>query len=73
MEQGRSALKILTGKPAGKRPLGSHRPRWKDNIKIFPKQRRVYKRNYIDSVHLVIIGERFTEPPGSIIHGVFIP
>ena len=34
MEEGRSAFKILTGKPTGKRPLGRLRRRWKDNIKI---------------------------------------
>ena len=34
MEEGRSALKILTGKPTGKRPLGRPRRRWEDNIKM---------------------------------------
>ena len=34
MEEGRSAFKILTGKPTGKRPLGRPRRRWKDNIKM---------------------------------------
>ena len=34
MEEGRSAFKILTGKPTGKRPLGSSRRRWEDNIRI---------------------------------------
>ena len=33
MEDGRSALKILTGKPTGKRPLGRPRRRWDDNIR----------------------------------------
>ena len=33
MEKGRSAFKILTGKPTGKRPLGRPRRRWKDNIR----------------------------------------
>ena len=28
MEEGRSAFKILTGKPAGKRPLGRPSRRW---------------------------------------------
>ena len=28
MEEGRSAFKILTGKPTGKRPLGRPRRRW---------------------------------------------
>ena len=31
MEEGRSAFKILTGKPTGKRPLGPRR-RWEFNI-----------------------------------------
>ena len=31
-EEGRSAFKILTGKPKGKRPLGRPRRRWEDNI-----------------------------------------
>jgi hypothetical protein len=30
----RHAYKILVGKPEGKRPLGRHRRRWKDNIKL---------------------------------------
>ena len=32
MEEGRSAFKILTGKPTGKKPLGKPRRRWEDNI-----------------------------------------
>ena len=34
MEEGRSAFRILTGKPTGKRPLGRPRRRWKDNIRM---------------------------------------
>ena len=34
MEEGRNAFKILTGKPAGKRPLGRPRSRWEDNIRM---------------------------------------
>ena len=34
MEEGRSSFKILTGKPTGKRPLGRHRHRWEDNIRM---------------------------------------
>ena len=34
MEDSRSAFKILTGKPTGKRPLGKPRRRWEDNIKM---------------------------------------
>ena len=34
MEGSRSAFKILTGKPTGKRPLGRPRRRWEDNIRM---------------------------------------
>ena len=35
--EGRSAFKILTSKPTGKRPLGRPRRRWEDNIRMGPK------------------------------------
>ena len=38
MEKCRSAFKILTDKPTGKRPIGRSRPRWEDNIKMVPMQ-----------------------------------
>ena len=31
MEEGKSAFKILTSKPTGKRPLGRPRRRWEEN------------------------------------------
>ena len=34
MEEGRSAFKILTGKPRRKRHLGRPRRRWEDNIRM---------------------------------------
>ena len=34
MEEGRSAFKILTCKPTGKKPLGRHRPKWEGNIRM---------------------------------------
>ena len=34
MEEGKSAFKILTGTPTGKRPLGRPRHRWEDNVRI---------------------------------------
>ena len=34
MEEGRSAFRILTGSPTGRRPLGSPRRRWEDNIRM---------------------------------------
>ena len=33
-EEGRRAFNILTGKPAGNRPLGRPRRRWEDNIRM---------------------------------------
>ena len=36
MEEGRSAFKILTGKPTGKGPLGRPRRRWEENIRMDP-------------------------------------
>ena len=38
MEKGRSAFKILAGKPEGKRPLGRPRHRWVDNIRMDLKE-----------------------------------
>ena len=48
MEEGRSALKILTGKPTGKRPLGRPRHRWEDNIRMDLKETGIEARNWID-------------------------
>jgi hypothetical protein len=34
MGMGKSVYRVLVGKPEGKRPLGRHRRRWEDNIKM---------------------------------------
>jgi hypothetical protein len=34
MGERRGVYRILVGKPEGKRPLGSHRRKWEDNIKM---------------------------------------
>jgi len=34
MGQRRGVYRVLVGKPEGKSPLGRHRPRWEDNIKM---------------------------------------
>ena len=34
MGDSRGAYRILVGKPEGRRPLGRHRLRWEDNIKV---------------------------------------
>ena len=49
MEEGRSAFKVLTGTPTGKRPLRRPRRRWKDNIRMDLKKIRVNMRKWNDS------------------------
>ena len=49
MEEGRSAFKILTGKPTGKRPLGRPRRRLEDNIRMDLKEIGMKYRNWVDS------------------------
>ena len=49
MEEGRSAFKILTGKPTGKRPLGRPRRRWEDNIRIHLEEICINAGNWVDS------------------------
>ena len=47
MEVGRSALKMLSGKPTGKRPLGRPRRRWEDNIRMDLKKIGINTRNWV--------------------------
>ena len=49
MEEGRSAFKILTGKPTGKRHLGRPRRRREDNIRKDLKEIGINTRNWVDS------------------------
>ena len=49
MEDGRSAFKILTGIPKGKKPLGRPRCRWEDNIKMGLEEIGINAANWIDS------------------------
>ena len=55
MEEGRSAFKILTGKPTGKRPLGRPRRRWEDNIIMDLKEIGINTKNSVDSARIRII------------------
>jgi hypothetical protein len=34
MEEKRESYRILVGRPEGRRPVGRHRRRWEDNIKV---------------------------------------
>ena len=54
MREGRSAFKILTGKPIGKRPLGKPRRRWEDNIRMDLEEIGINVGNYL---RIGIIGE----------------
>ena len=49
MEEDRSAFKILTGTPAGKRPLIRPRRRWKNNFRMYLKEIGINTRNWVDS------------------------
>ena len=49
MEEGRSALKILTGDPTRKIPLGRLRRRWEDNIIIGLRAIGINAGNWVDS------------------------
>ena len=49
MEEGRSAFKILTGKPTGKTPLGRARRRLGDNIRVDLQVIGIIMRNWVDS------------------------
>ena len=48
MDEGRSAFKILTGKPIGKIHLGRPRHRWEDNIRMDLKEIGINVRNWVD-------------------------
>ena len=50
MKEGSSAFKILTGIPTGKRPLGSPRLRWEDNIRMDLEEIGINVGNWVDSV-----------------------
>ena len=49
MEEGRSAFKILTGKPTGKRSLDKPRRRWEDNIRMDLEEIGINAGNWVDS------------------------
>ena len=49
MGESRSALKILTGKPTGKRPLGRPRRRREESFRMKFKDIDINTRNWVDS------------------------
>ena len=70
MEEFRSAFKILTGKPTGKRPLGRPRCRWEDNIRMDLQEIGINAGNWFDSAQDKDYCECDIETPGSISHGI---
>ena len=48
MEEGRIAFKILTGIPAGKRPLGGSRRTWEHSIIIDLKEIGINTMNWVN-------------------------
>ena len=72
MEEGRSAFKILTGKPTGKIPLWRPRRRWEDNIRMDLEEIGINAGNWVDSAQdrNYCPCECGIEPPGFISHGV---
>ena len=49
VEEGKSAFKILTGKPTGKRHFWRPRSRWEDNIKMDLEEVDISAGNWVDS------------------------
>ena len=49
LEKGRSAFKMLTGKPTVKRPLGRPRRRCEDNIRMDLEEIGINAGNWVDS------------------------
>ena len=70
----RSAFKILTGKPTGKRPLGTPWRRWEDNIRMDLEEIGINAGNWVDSAQdrdywRALVNVELN-PRGSISHGV---
>ena len=57
IEEGRTAFKILAGKPTGKKPLGRPRCRWEDNIRMVSKEIGINTRIGLIRLRIGIIGK----------------
>jgi hypothetical protein len=49
MEEGRSTLKILTGRPTGKRLLRRPGSKWEDHVRMDLKEKGINTMNLVDS------------------------
>ena len=73
MEEGSSPFNILTGTPAGKRPLGRPKRSWEDDIKMDHKEIDINTRNWVNLAQdrdYWSFCECGIEPPGSINFGI---
>jgi hypothetical protein len=50
--ESRSAYRVLVGKPEGKRPLGTPRRRWEDNIKMDLQEIGYEAMDWIDCLRI---------------------
>jgi hypothetical protein len=68
MGEGRGVYRVLVGRPEGRRPLGSPRRRWEDNIKMDLREIRVDGANWIRWLEIGSSGEceHVNEPSDSI-------
>ena len=57
LKVGRSALKMLTGKPTGRKPLGRPRRIWEDNIRMNLEEIGINAGNWVVSAQDMVIGE----------------
>jgi hypothetical protein len=73
MEEVRGVYRLLVWRPEDKRPLGRHRRRWEDNIKMDLREIGIDGANWIrlaqDRVQVAVFFEHGNEPSGSIKKG----
>jgi len=71
MGEGRDVHRVLVGKPEGKRPLGRHRRRWEDTIKMDLREVEG-GGDWMELAQMAGTCEYGDEPSGSIKCGEFL-
>jgi hypothetical protein len=64
--EGRGVHGALVGRAESKRPLGRHRRRWEDNIKMDLRETGIDGANWIRLAQDMVQCKHGTEPPGSV-------
>jgi hypothetical protein len=59
MGEGKGIYGVLVGRPEGNRPLGRHRHRWEDNIKMDLWERGINETNWIHLAQDRVQGQAF--------------